>query len=140
MIINDIEYAIRFWIDDEADETILDEVFGTLEEMNEFIEKIWHNPQYEDLIAKFSPVEVINGEPEEAVRYIYDDIEVCGASAGSHFKGAHQTRNREMVDRSDLIVCCIERENGGAWQTVRYAMGHGKTILNLAKDDESVHL
>lgn len=72
MIINDIEYAIRFWIDDEADETILDEVFGTLEEMNEFIEKIWHDPQYEDLIAKFSPVEVINGEPEEAVRYIYE--------------------------------------------------------------------
>lgn len=72
MIINDIEYAIRFWIDDEDDETILDEVFGTLEEMNEFIEKIWTDPQYEDLTAKFSPVEVINGEPEEAVRFIYE--------------------------------------------------------------------
>ena len=45
-----------------------------------------------------------------------------------------------MVDRSDLIVCYIERENGGAWQTVKYAMGHGKTIDNLSKDDDSVHL
>ena len=43
-----------------------------------------------------------------------------------------------MVDRSDLIVCCIERENGCAWQTVKYAMGHGKTVINLANEDESV--
>lgn len=70
----------------------------------------------------------------------YDDVEVCGASAVGYFKGAHQKRNREMVDRSDLIVCYIERENGGAWQTVKCAMGHGKTIYNLSKDDDSVHL
>jgi len=72
MIINNIEYAIRLWIDDESDETILDEVFGTLEEMNDFIEGTWRDPQYEDLTAKFSPVEVINGEPEESVRFIYE--------------------------------------------------------------------
>ena len=76
----------------------------------------------------------------EAFHEYYDDVEVCGASAGSHFKGAYQTRNREMVDRSDLVVCCIEREHGGAWQTVKYAMGHGKATFNLAKDEESVHL
>ena len=27
MIINNIEYALRLWIDDENDKTILDEVF-----------------------------------------------------------------------------------------------------------------
>lgn len=45
-----------------------------------------------------------------------------------------------MVDRSDLIVCCIERESGGAWQTVKYAMEQGKTVINLANEDESVNL
>lgn len=72
MIINDIEYAIRLWIDDECDKTILDKVFSTLEEMNEFIEKTWRSHQYGNLPAKFSPVEVINGEPEEAVRFVYE--------------------------------------------------------------------
>ena len=70
----------------------------------------------------------------------YDEIEVCEQAAAAHYKSAFQIRNREMVDRSDLIVCYIERENGGAWQTVKYAMGHGKTIYNLSKDDDSVHL
>ena len=77
---------------------------------------------------------------EDAFHNYYDEVEVCAASAGGHFKGEHQKRNREMVDRSDLIVCYIERENGGAWQPVKYAMGHGTTIYNLSKEDDSVHL
>lgn len=71
---------------------------------------------------------------EDAFHNYYDDVEVCSASAGGHFKGAHQTRNREMVDRADLILCYIERENGGAWRTVQYAMKQGKTVINLAED------
>jgi predicted Rossmann fold nucleotide-binding protein DprA/Smf involved in DNA uptake len=45
-----------------------------------------------------------------------------------------------MVDRADLIVCCIEHENGGAWHTVQYAMEQGKTVINLANEDETVNL
>ena len=44
---------------------------------------------------------------EESFRDYYDEIEVCEAAAGSHYKNAHQTRNRAMVDRSDLVVFCI---------------------------------
>lgn len=73
---------------------------------------------------------------EDAFHNYYDDIEVCGASAGRHFKGAHQTRNRQMVDRSDLVVFCVERETGGAYQTMRYAEKNGKTIINLAYEQE----
>ena len=40
--------------------------------MNDFIEKVWTDPQYNDMSVKFSPVEVINGEPSEAVRFIYE--------------------------------------------------------------------
>ena len=68
---------------------------------------------------------------EDAYRDYYDEIEVCGAAAGSHFKGAYQTRNREMIDRSDLIVFCIQHENGGAWQTMKYAMKQNKPYINL---------
>ena len=34
---------------------------------------------------------------EASFRDCYDEIEVCEAAAGSYFKNAHQTRNREMV-------------------------------------------
>ncbi len=71
---------------------------------------------------------------EDAFHNYYDEVEVCGASAGAHFKGAHQTRNRQMVDRSDLVVFCVERETGGAYQTMRYAEKNGKRYINLAID------
>lgn len=70
----------------------------------------------------------------------YSEIEISHVASVAHPKAAIQIRNREMVDRSDLIVCCIERESGGAWQTVKYAMEHGKTIINLANEDETVNL
>lgn len=41
-----------------------------------------------------------------------------------------------MVDRADLIICYIEHEKGGAWQTVKYAIEQGKTVINLAEDIE----
>ena len=68
---------------------------------------------------------------EESFREYYDEIEICGASADGHFKGAHQKRNRAMVDRSDLIVFCIQRESGGAWQTMKYAAKQNKPHINL---------
>ena len=71
---------------------------------------------------------------EEAYQEYYDEIEICGASAGSHFKGAHQARNREMVDRSDLVVFCIQHESGGAWQTMKYAIKQGKPYININDD------
>ena len=71
---------------------------------------------------------------EDAFHNYYDEVEVCGASAVGHFKGAHQKRNREMVDRSDLVVFFVERETGGAYQTMRYAEKNGKRYINLAID------
>ena len=61
----------------------------------------------------------------------YTDIEISHAALISHPKSAIQIRNREMVDRADLIICYIEHKKGGAWQTVEYAMKQGKTIINL---------
>ena len=61
----------------------------------------------------------------------YDDVEVCEQSAKAHYKSAMQIRNRAMVDRSDLVICCIQHKSGGAYKTVRYAERIGKQILYL---------
>ena len=75
---------------------------------------------------------------EESFRDYYDEIEVCEVAAGSHYKNAHQTRNRAMVDRSDLVVFCIQHESGGAWQTMKYAKKQGKPCINLNEQLEEV--
>ena len=70
-------------------------------------------------------------ENQEAYQEYYDSIEICEASASGHYKNAHQIRNREMVDRSDLVVFCIQHETGGAWQTMKYAMKNKISYINL---------
>ena len=72
---------------------------------------------------------------EEDYRAYYDEIEVFD-SAGKHFKAAFQARNRNMVDRADLVVFCVERKEGGAYQTMRYAIQQGKQYINLADKQE----
>ena len=42
-----------------------------------------------------------------------------------------------MVDRADLVICYIEHEKGGAWQTVEYATEQGKTVINLAEETDT---
>ncbi len=61
----------------------------------------------------------------------YDRVEICSESEYSHFKAAIQVRNRIMVDRSDLVICCIEHKSGGAYQTMKYAEKQGKKIINI---------
>ena len=68
---------------------------------------------------------------EEAFLRYYDEIEICERSAGSHYKAAIQIRNRAMIDRSDFAVFCVERRQGGAYQTLRYAEKHGVRHINL---------
>ena len=62
----------------------------------------------------------------------YDEVEVCAESADAHPKSAIQIRNRSLVDRSDLVVCCIQHKSGGAYKTMQYAEKQGKSIVNLA--------
>jgi hypothetical protein len=38
-----------------------------------------------------------------------------------------------MIDRSDLVLCCIEHESGGAYQAVQYAVRQQCKIINLAE-------
>lgn len=82
------------------------------------------------LVLPYLTAEYANNQ--DSFESYYDEIEVCQAAAGGHFKSAIQTRNREMVDRSDLVICCIERNKGGAYQTMQYARRQEKKIVNIA--------
>lgn len=62
----------------------------------------------------------------------YSDIEISQAASKAHPKSAIQTRNREMVDRADLVICYIEHNAGGAYKTLKYASEQNKPIINLA--------
>lgn len=64
----------------------------------------------------------------------YDEVEICAESSDVHFKSAIQARNRSMVDRSDLVVCCIQHDSGGAYKTMHYAMERSRSTINLAEN------
>lgn len=72
---------------------------------------------------------------EQAYLNYYDEVEICPESAKAHFKAAIQIRNRNMIDRSDLVICFVERKKGGAYQSLLYAKQTGVRIINI---DESV--
>ena len=62
----------------------------------------------------------------------YSDIEISYAASKAHPKSAIQIRNREMVNRADLVIFYIEHNAGGAYKTVKYASEQNKPIINLA--------
>ena len=66
----------------------------------------------------------------------YNGVEICDAAASGHYKAAFTIRNRQMVERSDLVLCWIEHESGGAFQAVKYAKKLKKEVRNLSPDCE----
>ena len=75
---------------------------------------------------------------EQACYDYYDEIEICEESSVKHFKAAFQIRNKNMVDRSDLVVFYVENDLGGAYQTMKYATEKGKEYLNLYHSKENL--
>lgn len=61
----------------------------------------------------------------------YDSIEICEACSEKNFKNAFTIRNRDMVDRSDLVVVYVKNNSGGAYRTLKYAEKNEKRIVNL---------
>ena len=86
------------------------------------------------LILPYPTAEYLNNE--ESFHNYYTEVEISYAASKAHPKSAIQIRNREMVDRADLIICAIEKETGGAWQTVQYAMKQEKPVINLFNEPD----
>ena len=83
------------------------------------------------LVLPYATAEYLNNE--EYFHDYYTDVEISYSASMAHPKSAIQIRNREMVDRASLIICYIEENTGGAWQSVKYAIEQGKTVINLAE-------
>ena len=149
-------YTVSFfghrYIDNSlAIDTALDDLIGTLLRSKEYVEfLVGRNGEFDQLVSSVirrCKREVRDNNSahvwvlpyvtadfrdfEDDYRAYYDEIEVHG-TGGGHYKAAFQSRNRNMVDRSDLVVFFVERNEGGAYQTMRYATQQGKHYINLA--------
>ena len=86
------------------------------------------------LMLPYPTAEYLNNE--EYFHDYYTDVEISYSASMAHPKSSIQIRNREMVDRADLIICYVEGNRGGAWQTIQYATTQEKIIINLAQNQE----
>ena len=62
----------------------------------------------------------------------YDSVMIPECIGKSHPKGAITRRNRWMAQQADLLVCYVDREEGGAYTALQYAKKLQKRIINLA--------
>lgn len=85
------------------------------------------------LVLPYPTAEYLNNE--KSFYDYYTDIEISHEATKAHPKSAIQIRNRDMVDRADLVICYIEEKSGGAWQSVKYALKNKKDVINLAMID-----
>ena len=65
---------------------------------------------------------------EESYREYFDEIEIF---SGTHYKSAFLQRNRSLVDRSDLVIFAVNKTEGGAYSTMKYATAQGIETINL---------
>lgn len=84
------------------------------------------------LMLPYPTAEYLNNE--EYFHDYYADVEISYEASKAHPKSAIQIRNREMVDRADLIICYVKENEGGAYSTIKYAKRQGKSIINLAEN------
>lgn len=66
------------------------------------------------------------------IQYYEDYYDCVCTPIYAYPKHAIAKRNEWMVERADLILCYIERESGGAYKAVKYAIKLGKEVVNLA--------
>ena len=65
----------------------------------------------------------------------FDRVIIPECVGRTHPKGAITKRNKWMVEQADLLICYVERENGGAYAALKYAKALQKEIINLAGKD-----
>lgn len=65
---------------------------------------------------------------EESYREYFDEIEIF---SGTHYKSAFQQRNRDMVNRSRMAIFAVNKTEGGAYSTMKYAADQGIETINL---------
>ena len=64
-------------------------------------------------------------------RSLFDDIFVCDASDGAHYKSMIGKRNRWMVEQSDFMIAYVMHESGGAYSAFQYAGKQNVEIIRV---------
>ena len=65
---------------------------------------------------------------------LYDGIIIPQELLGVHPKAAITKRNRWMIQKADCLIAFVQRDFGGAYQTLNYAMKKGIRIIKLAEN------
>lgn len=65
----------------------------------------------------------------------FDEIILPLDSKSVHYKSAITLRNRWMIDHADIIIAYVNRNFGGAFTTLQYALKKKKPVINLACPD-----
>ena len=82
------------------------------------------------LVLPYITAEFKNNE-KEFYSY-YDEVEICPDSEKAHFKSAITVRNKNIINRSDFILFYVEKSQGGAYNSLKYAENNCKNIMNIA--------
>lgn len=61
---------------------------------------------------------------------LYDEI-IIPDFGNVHYKQAIIKRNKWIAERSDIILCYVIREYGGAYKTLQYALKMNKSIRKI---------
>lgn len=83
------------------------------------------------MVLPYLTAEYLNNK--EYYHKYYSDIEISYVASNSHPKSAIEIRNREMVNRADLIICYVQNNKGGAYKAMKYALKQNKQVINLAE-------
>ncbi|MBQ6874192.1 MAG: hypothetical protein IJO24_07875 [Clostridia bacterium] len=94
--------------------------------------------EYSSLVLVLPYVTTQSGSYWKELKRFYDVIEVCEESANVHYKAAYSIRNQKMVERAETVVCYVKREEGGAYDALKYAEKARKEIVRLDCSRERV--
>lgn len=72
----------------------------------------------------------------EAKAAAYDEIIVCDASDGAHFKRAIPLRNRFMAQQCSVMLAYLQRDHGGAYDSARWAIKNKKPLRFIREKPE----
>ena len=81
------------------------------------------------LVLPFPRAEI--SKNEQAYSSYYDHIEICDAAETAYYKAAFWIRNQDMINRSDLVIVCLEHSGGGTARAANYAKSCKIPVLNL---------
>ena len=77
----------------------------------------------------------IYADNKELFEKYYDEIEICESSRAAGSLKSYRLCSRAVIDRSDLVISCIEHKSGSAFRSVEYAGKRNVEIFNVAASD-----